>query len=338
MLKYSSMTNIESPKSPYREILAGILSYDDVEKSSRFLEGLSLKEFGAWILERTCRYSYGDQRFQMVVDRPTNGNDGKAVVVLSEFGTNILPRFVAKSRVMRDMVDPEATLIVQPSSVIGEANMNYSLDERLRLYHGNLSPIIGRIAVTLAENGRPRDVTMFGSSQGGMIGLECASSKILPPVSVAMYDVPTVIDRSYAKLAMDFAGSGGDLANIVRANFDDHDSEFARQIESDASTIRGMATYAMRMMHPDNLATAGAMRFATASDRIEKSLKKGGSVVQVWGNQDEVSPDHANREIAERYKSIPRYAAIPLEGVSHALPDFYAFDGAVTRLAHDLKK
>lgn len=312
-------------------ILPGELTLDDVEKTREFLRKLSLSEVIEWAKNRTQVFYCGDQDFRMVVDRPSESS-GKLVVVLSEFGTNILPRLTVKSMIIRDMIDPGADLVIQPSSVIGEPNMNFSHPERKKLFHGDLNPIIGRLAVTMHFLNDPEDVVMFGPSQGASVALAFGGSKDTPPVKVAAVEAPTVVKRSMGQLVGDFVSSSEGLSEIVEKNFDDHSNSFASDTEN-ASNPVGEAVWFSRSMHPDNIAIGGGLRFATARGDIGSVLDKGGAVMHAWTEEDKVSPVGANQAITDEFESNPRYQKRIIYGLSHAATDFYALDGALARLA-----
>jgi pimeloyl-ACP methyl ester carboxylesterase len=274
----------------------------------------------------------------MIEDRPKDSDDDKVVLVSLEFGTNILPRSIAKARVIRDFVNPAATLVIQPNSIIGEPNMNFSWAERRRLSDGDLQPIIGRIAIAMGAVGDSEDVTIFGSSQGAMVALGYAAHKDTPSAVVSAVEIPNVVERRSGQLIADFMRSGRDLPRVVEANFTNHESSPASLVERDAISKRSFARYVLLSLHPDNIAMFGAMCHATEIiPTIKSVLDKGGSVVHAWGDQDNVSPEYMNKYIASIFKDNPRYASRELQSLSHAATDFYALDGALARLAHNLK-
>ena len=323
----------------YHDILPGELTSWDIHRSRRFLEKLSPSELCGWTEDRTRVFATPeDRRFRMLVDHPLNGDRDKVVAVFPEFGTNLVPRLVAKSRIIRDTVAPEATLVIQPSSVVGEPNMNYSGIERRRLYKGDLQPIIGRIAITMDLIGNPSDVTIFGSSQGATIGLGYASHKNTPVVSLAALEIPNIVERDVAKLGVDFALSGRDLSQVVESNFENHEAPFAAMAEHDTTSLH-LAQYVLRSLHLDNFAMVNSMCHATAIPFIEAALDKGSSIVHAWGDQDNVSPAYVNRYISgiPIFKDNPGYASRVLRGMGHSASDFYALDGALARLAHQKK-
>lgn len=333
----SKIVEVNKPVD-YRGVLPDDLTLGDITNARRFLESVSLEDLNEWTEKRTQIYTNrDDHRFRMVVDQPSDGNRNKAVLVLSEFGTGVFPRLVAKSRVIRDAVDPEATLVIQPSSIIGEPNMNYSWAERVRLADGDLAPTIGRIALTMESLGNPEDVTIFGPSQGAMIGLGYAADDRTRPVALSVVEIPNLVERDSVQLMWDFKCSGRDLPQVVRANFINHEAPLAVLFERDVVSKLNLARFVLSSLHPDNIAMISAMCHAKDEPAmIDTILKKGGSVVHAWGDQDHVSSVTFNRYISsiEQFQNNPRYASRVLRGMGHAATDFYALDGALARLAH----
>ncbi|NTW62036.1 hypothetical protein HGB25_01330 [Candidatus Saccharibacteria bacterium] len=326
-----------SGRSRLYNVLPGELTGGDIESAQTFLDSKSPSDLKFWASQRSREpYSCGDQRFRMVVDKPNGGNRDKAVLFLSEFGTPDLPRLIAKARITRDFIDPEASLVIQPSSVNGEDNMNFSHDERLRLLKGDLQPYIARIAIVMKSLSDPEDLTIFGPSQGATVGMAYASSDEVHATALTIVEAPNVAERNSLSLAQDFAQSGQDLARVVRANFDNHERPLAQLIEKDASSPVSMARFIVSAMHPDNMATVGVMQHNTASEHIKAVLDKGGSVVHAWGDVDNVSPAFNNQRIADEFEAQPRYASRVLRNMGHTAMDFYALDGALARLAHNL--
>lgn len=164
-----------------------------------------------------------DQDFRMVIDR--RENDDKALVVLLEFGTGIVSRLIAKSRVMRDMMDPEATLIVMSSSINGQKNMNFSKKERSLLKDDKLDPYVQRLITTMESKyvESPSDVTVFGPSQGATLGLAYAGNRDVDPIKLAMFKPPNVVERNNFEMVKSFINAGGNLSEVIAANFTDSD-------------------------------------------------------------------------------------------------------------------
>jgi len=166
----------------------GDLTEDDVRNAGTFLQSASSAEMSAWSEARTEILEINGQPFRMIVDR--GADDESAVVVGGEFGNGISPWAVARARVVRDMVAPEATLIYQPNTTFDQPNMNFSNDERRTLSKGNTLPLLGRLAVVLGESGNPEDLTFYGPSQGGVTSLSYAAGMEMP-AAVAVVETPT---------------------------------------------------------------------------------------------------------------------------------------------------
>lgn len=323
----------KSISDKYRDVLPGDLTRTDIDNACKFFDSIDLKDLENWTTDRTATYRYHDQDFQMIVDTPKDGNPEKAVLVLSEFATGIVPRLMVKSQIIRDMVDPEATLVIQPSSIQCQQNMNYSYKERLTLRSGNLAPIIGRIAITMCSLGSPKDLTIFGSSQGATVGLDYAS-KMESPAHLAVVEIPNITERSTLNLTKDYMCSGKDLRQAVEANFDNHKSPFA-VFAKNSTLFLNQIKYSYGFIHPDNMSMLETMRYASAFPHIKSILNNGGSVVHAWGNVDKVSPEDKNQLIAKTFENNPRYSSRLLRGMGHTAGDLYALDGALARLAHN---
>jgi hypothetical protein len=326
--------------SRYHDILPGELKSDDIEAAQDFLNSQQPEWLTFWARQRRQTLTYNDQNFRTVIDTPLSGNRDKAVVFPGEFGTDDeYARLIAKARITRDMVDPDASLVIVPSSAILARNMNFSWAERKKLFvDGNFEPVVGRMATTLSGIGNPSEVIMFGPSQGGTLALECAASVHLPPMATAVYDVPSVTDRRLWQLMWDFSQAGGDLSGAVAANFNNPRLPLAETVLNDATSASAMVKFMLRSMHPDNIALVGGMCFEDAHDCIDGALAKGGSVVHSWGDSDKVSPDLYNKLLADEFSVRERYESRPLIGFGHAVPDFYVACGALARAAYNLKQ
>jgi pimeloyl-ACP methyl ester carboxylesterase len=327
----------ESNTVDYHNVLPGELMPHDITKARLFLENLSLPDLHEWTRQRTQTYTvHNDCRFRVVVDRPLNGDDDQAVLVLSGFEENN-PQLIVKSRVIRDMVNPAATLIIQPSSTDNEPNMNYSPFEQNLLTQGNLEPIIGRVAIVMASVGNPMDVTLFGASQGAMVGLGYAAHSKTPSAAVSVIEIPNIIERQRAQILSDFEISSRDSLQVIKANFENHESPFAAFAECVVSSKPSIARYVLSSMCPDNQVMVDAMCHATAQNAIESIINKGGSVVHAWGDQDNVSPNTPNQYIAAMFEARKKYTHRVLHGTGYAASELYALDGALARLAHNSK-
>ncbi len=321
----------------YRGVLPDEMTDQQINAASDFLDTLSPDGLDVWAAERTKSLNYNGQDYRMVVDRPEDFDPNKVVVVLSEFGTGIIPRLTAKARLMRDAVDPKATLVIQPSSTIGQPNMNYSPEERERLSYGDSSPIIGRLALTMAGIDNPQDMIIFGPSQGATFALDYAASDLAPDsVKTVIVETPNIIKRSTWQLALDFMSAGKDLPDVVGANFNNPETPFAVLAKRNTRIFPDLTKFILSSLHPDNLASIRAMRYDSAAANIETILNKGGTVIQAWGDVDKVSPNEANQLIADRFADSPNYVAFLLKNLSHAATDLYVLDAALMRVAANI--
>ncbi len=331
------MNELESKltQSKYYSSFPGEFNRYDVVKAQCFYDDLSLEEYNDQIRHNTKNYSYNNQLFRMVVNRPDDNDRDSAVITIGEFATPIVPHFLVKSEVIRNAVNPRATLIAMPTSAIDQENMNYSNSERKALSNGDYSPVVGRISKTLEKNGNPSDITIFGASQGATFGLAYAAHPDTQATAVAAAEIPNIVDRSSMQLARDFLDSGKDLKDIVRSNFD-NESQMSERIISNTGII-GLGKFAIRALCLDNLASIKSLRYNSASSDIDTILKKGGSVVHAFGDQDNVSPLLENIAMADYFEKYPKYLSLVLRGLGHAATDLYALDGALARKAHKLR-
>lgn len=311
------------------------LREDDLEATSAFLHELNPSKLEEWTNDRTVIHRLGDRAFRMVVDRPEDGDKNKAVVVTGEFGGGRTPANIVRARIIREMVNPAATLVMQPNSTFNEPNMNYERTERHMLRRGRLSPLLGRIATTLDALGGPEELTILGSSQGSVSALGLATTHYLPPAAVAVLEAPGVKERSRRQLMLDFVRCGGDLSSIISENYADSAHPLL------AETLRGLSgaermRYALGALKSENIATLGILLHARAENAMQQAIRRGGSVVHAWGTKDNVSPPDDNRSIAEKMRQLqmPRYEAYELTGADHSVSNNYSLVGALARQAN----
>lgn len=321
------------------------LTEEDFEKTDAFLHDLDLSELHEWIDKKTATHHLGERAFQMVVDQPNEGDKSKAVVVPFEFANGITPASVVRARIIRDMVDSNASLVMQPNSTFLQANMNYSRIERQRLRRGELDSIMGRIAVTLDSIENPQNLTLVGSSQGSAVVLELANQKdYIPPSAVAVLEAPGVKERSRLELLRDFLSCGTDLNEVVAENYSD--SQHPLLVETLRSfSGKERVRYGLGAVSPGNVATLGILLHSRAQSAMRDIVQGGGAVVHAWGTKDAVSPASDNRAIVQEMNEIVglgdegvgRYTAYELTGASHSVSNNYSVIGALAREAAALK-
>ena len=329
---------IEKSGFDYCHVLPGELTAENIDATSDFLDSLTPSGLQKFAVEHTVQLNFEGQDFNMLIDSPKDGDKDKVLLVMSEYGTGLVPRLVVKSLIMRDAVDPKATLVIQPSSVWGHPNMNYSASERQYLKNGNSSPIVGRIAATMSHLDNPKDITIYGSSQGAKYGLDYASDDEAPKaIKVVITEVPNIVERSFWQLAIDFAQDGHDLSEIVRANFKDHGAPFAVLAEKNTGFFDKFK-FMLSSVNLDNIASIQAMCHESATESIRKILEeKNGVIVHAWGDRDDnVSPCNVNQLIANRYEKNAKYTHRILKGVGHTCTDLYALDAELVKIAQKI--
>lgn len=306
-----------------------------IEASQALLSTFNKENLTAWTDERTVTQEIGGRAFRMLVDP---GEDDQSVVIaFGEFGNGLdATGAVARARVMREFVNPNATLILQPNSTRNQNNPNFSRTERKALHHGDPMPIVDRTFVTLEAYGNPSDVVVNGPSQGGVVALAYGAHPSSPAVAVSTMEAPNVADRSLARLAKDFLGAGPLLKENIADNFES-DSRFKDELIADLGLV-GFIKYGVGLARFDNVALAGLMKYGTAERDTVRILEKNGSVVQAWATGDSVSPVADNRDIAERLQPTNyfRYKGVELEN-DHSMTNLYSVSGALAHYALTLR-
>lgn len=320
------------------------LNKEDFERTDDFLRDLDPSTLHEWIDERTVTRQFGERAFRMIIDTPNDGDEGKAVVVGGEFGNGITPATVLRARIVRDMVDPSASLVLQPNSTFLQPNMNYSRTERQMLRRGKTSPLIGRVATTLDSMKNPEALTLVGVSQGSVAMLELAThSDYIPPAAVAVLEAPGVKDRSRLELLQDFMSCGADLVEVVKENYSDENHPIL------VETLRSFSgkeriRYGLGVLNPENVAILGILLHSRAQRAMHDVVQRGGAVVHAWGTKDAVSPVNENRAIAAWMHDLGfgetgthKYASHELTGADHSISNNYSVIGALAREATALR-
>lgn len=324
----------------YAQPLNGMLTDEEIDRANISIAHMkSLSHLEDWAKEKTVTFERQTSglRYQMLVDRHPEGDPNKVVMVGGEFGNGITPAVAARGRVIRDIVAPEATLVVQPNSTLFEKDhMNYSLNERIALRRGSLEPFVGRIAGVLYALQHPEDVTLFGPSQGATVMIGYAASPDAPDgVATAVLEAPNVVSRSSFKLVKDFVGSGNELKDVIGENFRGHDNFLKEEIQ-DNITLPGFVRFAGGLATQRNRVLRGILRNNHAFADMSSVLNRGGSVVHAWGTAANVSPVPANREIRNALSISPLYRGFELPGSDHSVTNNYILCGALAKGARNL--
>lgn len=334
------MTNEITHARYAQSIEPWVFTRDDVAKASESLSKMGgLTDLEQWTYDRTEIHTMpNDRKFRMIVDTPENGDKSKAVVVAGEFGNGATQAVAARARIVRDMVAPEATLIIQPNSTaFSEDNMNLSRKERLAVRDGSVEPFLGRIATVLGTfKDDITDLSRYGPSQGAPIVLGFGASNYAPDATaVAVLEAPNVVEKKIMPLVTDFMTSGNQLEAIIGENFDDPKSPLGLALK-DQLTLPGFVRFGLGAVTARNRVIRGVMRHATAEGAMKNILARNGSVVHAWGDVANVSPKEANRAIAANLASNYLYKSYEFNGSDHSVTNNYALGGALARHAHNL--
>ncbi len=322
----------------YRQVLPTVLTENDLILSRLFLDHVTPAALAQTAEDSLRTFEYNGRPFQMAVVDPAGEKDDDAVVAtFTEFGTALPPRFVAKSLLTRQLVNPNAALVMQPTPVTGQNYMNFSHRERTMLLRGDLGPLTGRMGVVMGALHDPTDVTLSGISQGATVALAFAADQSMPAAAVSAMEIPSVVERSPLQMGADFMfRSGDDLEAVISANFDNKEAPLARLALRDAG-MRGLLPFFAKVVNPNTLSMMGAYTRPMAEHDILFTLGKGGSVVHSYGDQAQVSPKEANDHLAKRFASEPKYESHVLRGMGHTATDLYVLSAVLARRARDLK-
>lgn len=300
-----------------------------VENARALLSDFDKASLAEWTDERTVVNNLGEQAFRMLVDK--GEDDSSAIVVFGEFGNGLgAMGAIARARLIREVVNPAATLVLQPNPSIGEDNTNFSKLERRMLRLGETLPIVDRTLVTLEGHGDPENILTYGPSQGGAVALAYGAHPSTPETATAVIEAPNVANRSLFKMATDFAGAGAKQKVNVGANFKETD-RLKYELISDFS-VAGLARYGIGLGKRDNLALIGIMQRATAAQQMQTILDKGGSVVHAWATGDSVSPAAGNEVIANQLVDEDRYRSFTFED-DHSITNLYLLNAALAHRA-----
>ncbi len=328
-----------------REIIQQYIQ-ESRETNAQLLHDSSLGRLVELVRENTRILHIGETAFKMVA---LQGEDtDSAIVIAGEFGNGIrdfgsAARVMQRALVIRNFVNPDASLILQPNSAFRENSMNFTKEERGILETGRAFPIVDRMQVALQglDGGEYlKDVTLSGKSQGSLPALEFAAQY---SAAVAALETPNVMARGALQLAArDFPASSTEsiLKDVIRSNFQDGDilrEELPRTI-----TPMGLAAYALgSVIKRDNRSLIRMLAEPTAEKLIQDVIIRGGSVVHAWADESTVSPHEHNQAIADAMRqylsSFDTYESYRHDAPSdHSLTNNYHLVAALTKRAREL--
>jgi len=306
--------NLEySVEAAYPELFEGVnpyLTQEDISDARRFLvnEGTKTAES---VDDHIVTHTLDGRAFRMVVRK---GESNNLVLAPAEFATGIRGDGWARLMAMKAIMDPFASVILQPQNVLGQNNLNLSPKERAKLRSGNSQPIIDRILKTLEEEGLEyENIDAVGVSLGATLMTDLARHPDANVRSLTAFETPDIKKRKWLSLTKDFLLSGPNLYKNLEISKLGEEADFLSQ--SKLNLIR----FSMGALHANNLATMLRLRTNSHAEGIMKALEKnpGLGVVRGWTARSAISPSYENRETTEFLKM---YFGQQVEGIEFAGP------------------
>ncbi len=317
------------------EFIEGLDS-DRLASAQDFLGQQTRAGLEEWATQHTNTYGFKSTTFNMSIERGENPD--QVLVVGGEFGNGSdAIGAVARALLIRHLVAPDASLILQPNTTLSQNNTRFTDNEGQQLKKGDRTPLTHRYQIALAAINNPAEMIVYGPSQGGVAVLDLAAHKDMPPMATTIMEAPNVARRSFPKMMLDFLGAGKELKQTISNNFET-DSALEESLLSDLS-IAGLAKYGLGALREDNLSLVGVIRRATATEDIKTALSKGGTVVHAWAEGDKVSPAVANVAVAREIErdGPTHYEARSFPG-DHSITNNYILNAALVDRSIQLEK
>lgn len=277
---------------------------------SRLL-GVSAPEISRWIRDRLAVRQLAGRAFRAVID----AKDPKMVVVATgEFAggafspdRGVPHSSVVMGKILRDIIAPDASYVYLPNDGYRQPNLGVNSVELRRLTRGDFAPFTQRLRV-LTE--KAEQVVTYGASQGAATSMAFAAHPDVPVITAGAFDPSTVVRRSMVDIGRDFFGSGKQMANNIglisfESTSGDPDELPFPNAYADAFTLQNDLRYIAGMVRPSALAIASLLRSPSFEEDAARVMDKKGGVVHLWTTQNNVSPDVANQDIADRLREHP---------------------------------
>lgn len=293
---------------------------EHTETVDRFLADWSKARLGEFVENNTLEHKLGERAFKALLHTPANPSD-QVIVVPTGFGVGPNVDSVVQAAIIRESVDPHATLVVAGNT--SPVN-NFSASEGKALRSGDLGPMSDRVNVVL--DGVRQDlpdakVAVSGASLGaGVAGamLRRHEGMALPINAATIIEPASIKNRGLWSLGYDFIRSFGDMEEVFHANFPDgwtdgitHEKSSTQDdTERMNEGLTRVAAIGMTLAEMYNLARA------LGKDRLQYDLEAAPEdvgLVHVWSQGSKISPDYANQTIAEHVSGNPNARSYRLE-------------------------
>ncbi len=295
-------------------------------------------------------FAVGDRDFRAYTDIPTDPSD-RVVLVTGEHGNSFWAQHnrskpnpaIVRAHVIRDAIDPAATLVYSSGDAYRENNLNLSHLERNDLRQGLLTPVADRLEVLFSTLPNHNEISR-GTAIGMSLGATVLSNLMVfgnTPLNSAVYvEAPNVVERQTRELMKSFMTSGNELAANIALNHDLATSEVAKEHAKSvdimsARGMLGMGVFTVGLALSTNRALLRPMLTHSLSRRIASSVQNGHNIVHAWGTKADVSPAAGNRAIHDRFNHDTHYDSFEFSGphADHSLTNVYLVMGALARHA-----
>jgi pimeloyl-ACP methyl ester carboxylesterase len=319
-----------------------LLPSEDVVAVEDFLRGKSREGLKDWANDpsRLVVHELGGQAYRMVVDRPDDASD-RTIVVPGEFANGLHGTAIARAMVIREMVDPSATLVMQPSSSFDEDNMNFSSEERNRLRGGDSSPMVDRLRATLEHHDVDSDVVLYGPSQGAVLASGYAAHPDTQITAMSLVEAPHAEKKTLPRTAYDFLVSGSQLGKNVRLNYPQYATPEEWPLTSNQSQgLRSeLIAFAQGAFRADNLALLALFRHGKLRRDMDFLSHKDRTVgiTVANGGRSKVSSSLVTNDVLRQF---PNSESFTFEGklADHSITNVYALNGSLARRALQLSQ
>lgn len=317
----------------YPELFAGdnpLLTEEDIDNARCFLvnEGAKTAES---LDDHIVTHKLGDQAFKMVVRK---GESNNTIIAPAEFATGIRGDGWARLMAMQAIIDPFASVILQPQDILGQNNLGLSRGKRKELRNGSSRPITDMVVTTLEQEGLDAsDIHAIGVSQGGPYMTDLAADSRVNTKSLTVFETPDLKKRTAFGLTKDFLLSGPNLYKNLEISKLNTEAYFLHQKKIN------LALFGVGALRANNIAGMLRLRKDSHVGGLMAALEKnpGLGVVRGWTAGSAISPSRENWEATEYLKM---YFGEQVEGhefagdlASHNSTNIHVLVGALARRA-----
>jgi len=189
-----------------------------------------------------------------------------AVIVPIPFATGWRPHMAARVDLLNAALGGSNRMIALPNSAHGAPATQYSRKERAAFAQGDYTFLSEKVLRMLEREGI-ENVSVAGYSQGSVVGASIAKAVAVSGVqkleAAALSEMPTIVQRSAARLAIDFVRTG--MSGYVTA-MDGTEIPLLCQSVTPAGRVvaaREFGQYLRTVFLPENVAIGRGLRFAT---------------------------------------------------------------------------